>query len=157
MKRCTKSYILTYPRFLKREPWQTGSLCKRHVTLCGGGFFFLAFEDLGKIFDNLFPVSTFFLSFFSSGDTGQTAVVGSCFPFIRSGQNHRARHSEREKKTRQTEEEVGRQHQGLAWSSAGPRERWRTGKNGENCGAQTTLAVKELMMMMMKWRLDRAH
>ena len=41
----------------------------------------------------------------------QTAVVWSCFPFIRSGQNHLARHSERRMKTRQTEEEVGRQHQ----------------------------------------------
>ena len=29
-------------------------------------------------------------------------------PFIRSGQNHLAKHSERGKKTRQTEEEVGR-------------------------------------------------
>ena len=35
------------------------------------------------------------------------------FPFIRSGQNHLARHSERGMKTRQTEEEVGRQHQGM--------------------------------------------
>ena len=35
----------------------------------------------------------------------QTAVVWSYFPFIRSGQNHLARHSERGKKTRQTEEE----------------------------------------------------
>ena len=33
--------------------------------------------------------------------------------FIRSGQNHLARHSERGVKTRQTEEEVGRQHQGM--------------------------------------------
>ena len=41
----------------------------------------------------------------------QTAVVWSCFPFIRSGQNNLARHSERGKKTRQTEEEVRRQHQ----------------------------------------------
>ena len=41
------------------------------------------------------------------------AVVWSCLPFIRSGQNHLARHSERGKKTRQTEEEVGRQHQGM--------------------------------------------
>ena len=40
-------------------------------------------------------------------------MVWSCFPFIRSGQNHLARHSERGKKTRQTEEEVGRQHQGM--------------------------------------------
>ena len=45
----------------------------------------------------------------------QTAVVRSCFPFIRSGQNHLAKHSERGKKTRQTEEEVGRQHQGMDW------------------------------------------
>ena len=43
----------------------------------------------------------------------QTAVVWSCLLFIRSGQNHLARHSERGKKTRQTEEEVGRQHQGM--------------------------------------------
>ena len=43
----------------------------------------------------------------------QTAVVWSCLPFIRSGQNHFARHSERGKKTRQTEKEVGRQHQGM--------------------------------------------
>ena len=43
----------------------------------------------------------------------QTAVVWSCLPFIRSGQNHLARLSERGKKTRQTEEEVGRQPQGM--------------------------------------------
>ena len=33
--------------------------------------------------------------------------------FIRSGQKHLARHNERGKKTKQTEEEVGRQHQGM--------------------------------------------
>ena len=39
----------------------------------------------------------------------QTAVVWTCLPFcIRSGQNHLARNSEGVKKTRQTEEEVGR-------------------------------------------------
>ena len=43
----------------------------------------------------------------------QTAVVWSCLPFIRSGQNHIARHSERGKKTKRTKEEVGRQHQGM--------------------------------------------
>ena len=43
----------------------------------------------------------------------QTVVVWTCFPFIRSGQNHLARHNERGKKTMQTEEEVGRQHQGM--------------------------------------------
>ena len=43
----------------------------------------------------------------------KTAVVWSDFPFIRSSQNHLARHSERGKKTKQTEEEMGRQHQGM--------------------------------------------
>ena len=43
----------------------------------------------------------------------QTEVVWTCFLFIRSGQSHLARHNERRKKTRQTEEEVGRQHQGM--------------------------------------------
>ena len=42
----------------------------------------------------------------------QTSVVSSCLPFIRSGQNHLAKHSDSRKKTSQTEEEVGRQHQG---------------------------------------------
>ena len=39
----------------------------------------------------------------------QTAVVWTCLPFIRSGQNHLARYIERGKKTRQTEEVVGGQ------------------------------------------------
>ena len=43
----------------------------------------------------------------------QTEVVWTCLLFFRSGQNHLARHSERGEKTRQTEEEVGRQHQGM--------------------------------------------
>ena len=43
----------------------------------------------------------------------QTAVVWSCLPFIKSGQNDLARHSEKGKKTRWTKEEVGRQHQGM--------------------------------------------
>ena len=58
----------------------------------------------------------------------ETAVVWSCLPFIRCDQNHLARHNERGKKTRQTEEEVGRQHQrmnGQAWSSASPKGQWR--------------------------------
>ena len=41
----------------------------------------------------------------------QTAVVCSCIPFIRSVQNHLARYSERRNKTRQTGEEVERQHE----------------------------------------------
>ena len=47
------------------------------------------------------------------GKETQTAVVWACFPFIRSGQNHIARHSERRKKTRKTEKEVGRHRQGI--------------------------------------------
>ena len=43
----------------------------------------------------------------------QTPVVWTCPPFIRSGQNHLARHSQRGNKTRQTDKEVGRQHQGM--------------------------------------------
>ena len=39
----------------------------------------------------------------------QTALVWSCLPFIKSGQTHLARHSERVT----TEEEMGRPHQGM--------------------------------------------
>ena len=79
----------------------------------------------------------------------QTAVVGSCLLFIRSGQNHLTRHSEREKKTRQTKEEVGRQHQGMDRSGVRqvPEGSWEQGKMDETgceiiCDAPTTLAVK---------------
>ena len=58
-----------------------------------------------------------------------------CLPFIRSGQNHLARHSERGKKTRQTEEEVGRQQDNIReWTgtefgksqrAVETREKWR--------------------------------
>ena len=47
------------------------------------------------------------------GKETQTAKIWSCVMLIRSGQNHRSRHSKRGKKTRQTDEEVGRQHQGM--------------------------------------------
>ena len=43
----------------------------------------------------------------------KTAVVWSCFPFIRSGQNHLPRHSERGKKTKQTEQEVAKIQQAI--------------------------------------------
>ena len=86
----------------------------------------------------------------------QTAVIWSCFPFIRSGQNHLARHGERGKKTRQTEEEVERQHQGMDRDGVqqvpeGSGEQGKMEKTGCKiiCGAPTTLAVKGLMMMMM--------
>ena len=84
----------------------------------------------------------------------QTAVVLSCLPFIRSGQNHFARDSERGKKTRQTEEEVGRQHQGMDRPGVrqvqeGSGEQGKMEETGCEiiCGAQTTLAVKGLMMI----------
>ena len=79
----------------------------------------------------------------------QTAVTWSCLPFIRSGQNNLARHSERGKKTRQTKEEVGKQTSGNgeAWSSAIPEGSGEQGKREETgceiiCGALTTLAIK---------------
>ena len=79
----------------------------------------------------------------------QTAVVWSSLPFIRCGQNHLARHSERGKKTQQIEEEVGRQHQGtdrpgVHQVSEGSGEQGTKEGNGCEiiCGAQTTLAVK---------------
>ena len=79
----------------------------------------------------------------------QTAVVWSCFPFIRSGQNHLARHSERGKKTRQTEEEVGRQHQGMDRPGVrqvpeGSGEQGKMEKTGCKiiCGAPTTMQWK---------------
>ena len=79
----------------------------------------------------------------------QTAVVGTCLPFIRSGRNHLAKHSERGKKIKQTEEEVGRQHQGMDRTGVRqvPEGSGEQGKMGETgceiiCGARTTLLVK---------------
>ena len=69
-----------------------------------------------------------------------------------SGQNHLARQSERGKKTRQTEEEVGRQHQGIDRPGVRqvPEGSGEQGKMEETgceiiCGAPTTLAVKGSM------------
>ena len=103
-------------------------------------------------------------------------MVWSCLPFIRSGQNHLERHSERGKKTRRTKEEVGRQHQGVDRPGVrqvpeGSGEQGKMEKTGCKivcgaqtgckivCGAPTTLAVKGLMkmrmMMMMMASLER--
>ena len=69
--------------------------------------------------------------------------------FIRSGQNHLAKHSERGKKTRQTEEEVGRLHQGMdrpgVWQV--PEGSGEQGKMEETgckiiCGAPMTLMAR---------------
>ena len=65
-------------------------------------------------------------------------------------ENHLARHSERGKKTRQTEEDVGRQRQGMDRPGVRqvPEGSVEQGKMEETgceiiCGAPTTLAVKE--------------
>ena len=65
-------------------------------------------------------------------------------------------HSEREKKTRQTEEEVGKQRQeterpGVWQVPEGSGEQGKMENTGCKiiCGAPTILAVKGLMMMMM--------
>ena len=79
----------------------------------------------------------------------QTAVVWSCLPFIRSGQNHLARHNLKGKKTRQTEEEGGRQRQGMDRPGGRqvPEGSGEQGKMEETgckiiCGAPMTLVVK---------------
>ena len=79
----------------------------------------------------------------------QTEVVWTCLLFIGSGQNKFARHSERGKKTRQTEEDVGRQHQemdrpGVRQVPDGSAEQEKIEETGCEiiCGAPTTLAVK---------------
>ena len=62
------------------------------------------------------------------------------------------------KKTRQTEEEMGRQHQGMdrpgvRQVAEGSGEQGKMEKTGCKiiCGAPTTVAVKGLMLMMMRW------
>ena len=82
-------------------------------------------------------------------------MVWLCLPFIRSGQNRFARHSEKGKKTRQRKEEVGR-HQGMDRPGVrqvpeGSGEQGKMEKTGRKIiyGAPTTLVVKGLMMMMM--------
>ena len=80
----------------------------------------------------------------------QTEVVWMCLPFIRSGRNCLARHSERgEKKTRQTEKAVERQHQGadrpgVCKVPEGSGEQRKVEESGCDviCGAQTVPAVK---------------
>ena len=64
-------------------------------------------------------------------------------------QNHLARHTERGEKTRQTEEEVGRQHQGMDMPGVrqvpeGSGEQGQMEETGCEivCGNPTTLAVK---------------
>ena len=76
-------------------------------------------------------------------------MVWTYLPFVRFGQNHLARHSEREKETRQTEEEVGRQHKGMdrpgvhqVPEGSGEQRKMEETDHDVICGASTTLAVK---------------
>ena len=76
-------------------------------------------------------------------------VVWTCLPFIRSDQNYLLRHTERGEKRRQTEEEGGRQHQGMDRPGVRqvPEGSGEQGKMEETgceiiCGAPTTLVVK---------------
>ena len=76
-------------------------------------------------------------------------LVWSCLPFIRSGQTLLTRHSEKGKKTRQTEEEVGRQYQGMDGPGVCkvPEGSGGQGKMEETgceiiCGAPVTLSLK---------------
>ena len=80
-----------------------------------------------------------------NGKEMQTAVVWSCLLFIRSGQNRLARHSERGKKTKQTEEEVGMDRPGVRQVPESSGEQAKMEEIGcqITCGAPTTLAVKE--------------
>ena len=77
----------------------------------------------------------------------QTAVVWSCLPLIKSGQNHLVRHSESRTKTRQRKrlEDNIREWTGLefAKSKRAVENRETIGKTGCEiiCGAATTLAV----------------
>ena len=70
-------------------------------------------------------------------------------PVIRSGRNHLARHSERVKKTRQIEEDVEKQHEGMdrpgvRQATQGSGEQGKIEETGCEiiCGAPMTLAVK---------------
>ena len=76
---------------------------------------------------------------------------------MRSGQNHLARHSERGKKTRQTEEAVGRQHQGMDRPGVcqvpegnGEQRKMEETDCEVICGAPTTLAVKGQVKVKVK-------
>ena len=79
-------------------------------------------------------------------------MAWTCLSLIGSGQNHLARHSERGKKTRQTEDEVGRQHQEIERpevsqvpEGSGEQEKMEESGCEIICGAPTTLAVKGQM------------
>ena len=74
----------------------------------------------------------------------QTEVVWTCLPFIRTGQNHLARHSERGRQRKRWEDNI-REWTGLEFTKS--QRAVENGKMEETgceliCGAPTTLAVK---------------
>ena len=80
----------------------------------------------------------------------QTDVVWTCLPFIRSGQNHLARHSGREKKDKADRRRGGKTTPGngmAAWSSPSPGGQRKMKETGCKviCGTPTTPAVKGQM------------
>ena len=91
------------------------------------------------------------------GET-QTEVVWTRLPCITSGQNHLARHSERGKKTKQTEKKVGRQHQGMdrprvCQVPEGSGEQGKIEESGCEviCGTPITPMVKGYMTVKVRW------
>ena len=81
----------------------------------------------------------------------QTEVVWPCLPFIRSGQNKLPRHSER-----QTEKEVGRQHQAMdrpgvckVLESSGEQRTVKESGCEVICGVPTTLTVNGMVKLKM--------
>ena len=82
-------------------------------------------------------------------------MVWSCLPFIRSGQNHFARHSERRKKKKRWDDNI-REWTGLDVRQV-PEGSGEPGKMEETgceviCDTPTTLAVKGLVKVEVKSR-----
>ena len=62
-----------------------------------------------------------------------TAMVWTCLPFIKSGQNPSCKAQWKGKEDKADRGRVGKtSRNGQAWSSPSPRGQWRTGKKGEN-------------------------
>ena len=85
-----------------------------------------------------------------------SVVTDKGLPFIMSSQNHLARHSEGGKEDKADRRKIGKTlGNGQAWSHQVPESSGEQKQMEETvceiiCGAQTTLAVEGLMMMMMR-------
>ena len=83
-------------------------------------------------------------------------MVWSFLPYIRSGKNHLVKAQRKGEEDKADKGRGGKTPSGAGQdlSSASPRGQWRTGKMEKTgyeliCGAPMTLAVRELIMMMM--------